>query len=221
MKRYLLALALCALACTCTAADVNPDNLAASVRVNCSNHSGNVTASSHGSAVAADLSSFGLKGDKYLLTAAHVVKDVTKTITIEIGRDAAKHWAKCSIVRVSSGLDIAVIECEESPGHLAQLSADKPAAGDALTLIGFPCDVGPCVFAAHYAEDEGFRAFMAVPFYHGDSGAPVFNGDGKLVGIAVAGVAASDDSKSLDMCQIIGIYIKSADIAKFLSGKDK
>jgi len=128
-------------------------------------------------------------GGTQLVTNFHVVAtDWTagrRTVTVTRGRS---HW-NGRVVEVSPGNDLAVIRV---PHHLPRLTiaGTRPDVGDAVLVLGSPLGLGGTVTsgivsAYRDAFDLDYLQFSA-PISPGNSGGPVLDEQGRVVGVAVA-----------------------------------
>lgn len=122
-------------------------------------------------------------------TARHVI-DRKCTYTV-IDSEGKRHVSFAP--RLHDSLDIGVIA---SLGVTVSPKTKKahPVMGEPVVVIGYPYDlrVGKTVFsitrgnAAAWYEDDVFK--HTAPTYYGNSGGPVFNMEGELVGIISSGI---------------------------------
>lgn len=178
--------------------------------------------SKHGTAVAVDLSRFGLDGANYLLTAAHCVVEKgrpIKAILIEIKR---RDWVDAEVIAFDEDLDIAILKAESAMPELADLAAeDTLEEGSALITIGSPRAM-PLTANHGFLSDKGDSRFndarakwyiggMAIT--HGNSGGPVFcPNTKKLVGIVTAIWEEFGES-----APNIAYFVAAPDINEFLT----
>lgn len=91
------------------------------------------------------------------------------------------------VVGVHDTLDVAVLRVE--PGSLKPLplSPTPPALGQLLVVIGYPLSVGPQVSLGVFSMDNGTEFYTDADISPGNSGSPVLNPDGAVVGM-VSGI---------------------------------
>jgi S1-C subfamily serine protease len=132
-------------------------------------------------------------GNGYIITAAHVVKDAHTLSVKRFGgesEDAEVLWA-------NAAYDVALMRMK-GRGPQAPLFCDRaPSIGDNVVAVGNP---GPLEFihsfgrvASDVATRLDFRAsyIASIAISGGSSGGPVFDENGRVVGIAVAVAVAS------------------------------
>ncbi|ASQ10239.1 serine protease [Sinorhizobium meliloti] len=131
-------------------------------------------------------------GNGYILTAAHVVKDAkTATLKTKDGktRQAAVLWA-------NTEYDIALLRSQDGNMDAAALDCRIAQAGDFITSYGNPLNVE---FAAAFGRIAGEPRALGpwksvfvtdITTVMGQSGGPVFDADGRLIGITVGVMGA-------------------------------
>lgn len=131
-------------------------------------------------------------GNGYVLTAAHVVQDSkTATLKTKDGRnmEAAVLWS-------NKEYDIALLRFEGAQIDAASLDCRVAQLGDTIISYGNPLNVE---FASAYGRIAGEpRAFgpwqsvfvTDITTVMGQSGGPVFDADGRLIGITVGVMGA-------------------------------
>lgn len=131
-------------------------------------------------------------GNGYILTAAHVVKDAkTATLKTKDGktRRAAVLWA-------NTEYDIALLRSQDGNMDAATLDCRIAQAGDFITSYGNPLNVE---FAAAFGRIAGEPRALGpwksvfvtdITTVMGQSGGPVFDADGRLIGITVGVMGA-------------------------------
>lgn len=131
-------------------------------------------------------------GNGYILTAAHVVKDAkTAMLKTKDGkiRQATILWA-------NKEYDIALLRSEDTKMDAAALDCRLAQAGDSITSYGNPLNVE---FASAYGRIAGEPRALGpwksvfvtdITTVMGQSGGPVFDADGRLIGITVGVMGA-------------------------------
>ena len=161
-----------------------------------------------------------------VVTNHHVVKDAQEIVMLY---DGVAYSMK--IVAKNSTADLALLEFDGLPRELDEASANRPSPLFPKVVVRSktPCEAGEQVFVVGYpqiglqgieskvtkgivssvtgfqGEKENFQ--MDAPIQHGNSGGPVFDGKGELVGVAVA---------MLRVGQNVNYAITSAELLKFL-----
>jgi hypothetical protein len=141
------------------------------------------TLKGYGNAVAVDLSEYGLKGRRYLLTAAHLLSGYEQSwIKVD------KEERACRAVWIDEGLDLAVVRVEDELAEVARLGSGGLKEGQALQWVSYHYDVkGSQKLSRDGKVSSRFKLSWLLAlegFGHGSSGSPVFK-DGKLAGIAL------------------------------------
>lgn len=126
----------------------------------------------------------------YVITAAHCADDEE---TIFVGRVDSVDHTKFGVSYMDSGADLAVLVPLEpfAPPRSVELSPEMPRLGDRIITIGHPSGL-------MYSVQTGIVSFIervggmtpdqrwmqiSAPTYRGNSGGPVLNRYGELVGI--------------------------------------
>jgi S1-C subfamily serine protease len=126
-------------------------------------------------------------GGGYILTAAHVVQN-NKTATLKT-KDGNTRQA--DVLWSNADYDIALLRTKDTTLDAATLDCRVARLGDAITSYGNPMNVE---FASAYGriagEPRGFGPWRSVfvtdiTTVMGQSGGPVFDADGLLIGITV------------------------------------
>jgi S1-C subfamily serine protease len=154
-----------------------------------------------GAAFAVDLSSYGLRSSRYLLTAAHLVISRNHAtphgdLEIEVGNN---QWALCKVVGLDRSRDLCLLESSVRLPVLSKLSnydeiRSVGRVGENVVVVGCPRGVPPCVSRGTLTDRQppvaGVRWQAAAAFNHGNSGGPVYDeASGKVIGVAVAGMS--------------------------------
>lgn len=178
----------------------------------------------YGSGVVVDLSDYGLDPKRtYVLTVAHVAD--AKGIRVEIRRPQfnASVWAEAKILAIDKALDVALLECDaEAPSKASILKEDTLEDGDLLIAIGGPggTALSPTfgTFAYRFGcmpwkEDDRVYWQASNAIFPGCSGGGVFNQNGTLVGLIVAGI--NSDGK---WAPNVTFFVPFVNIRLFLDG---
>ena len=139
----------------------------------------------------------------FVLTAYHVIEDLIETQIRVILADGA--ISRATIIGSSMRGEVALLQLE-SPTDLAPVTmadSDRVAIGDHALVIGHPFDednsltVGVVSQVDRFegigsGQDERWIANLVqfdAPANFGNSGGPVFNEDGQVIGMVIAGVS--------------------------------
>lgn len=166
----------------------------------------------HGKGIGVDLTKFNMPGDKFIMTAWHVVATST-TLYAEIDGD----WLRCAVVKHDEDFDIAIIEVKFAVPNRVEISEVEPDIGSKLVCLCAPEEEKPKEIKGQLiAKHEPTLANpllwqMSIShFNHGSSGSGVLL-DGKLCGIAVGMIKLEKTQKD---GTVVSEQIK--DVALFL-----
>lgn len=107
---------------------------------------------------------------------------------------------ECKIVGVCAYADIAVLEFNNyipnSSHHYLEWTTSPPEIGEACSILGNPLGLDEASFSMGYVRDwEYFHMqnhlesiSITAPLFSGNSGGPIINVDGKVIGIISAGI---------------------------------
>lgn len=145
------------------------------------------TAGGHGSG-------FIISNPGYVLTNHHVVGDNREVIVI-IGEE--EHRA--SVVRSHPGRDVALLKLEKQfASRPLQINANPVNLGEEIYVVGTPLDerlsfsISRGIISARRTLDQRSYYQTDAAVNPGNSGGPVFNDAGNVIGITVAGLFTSD-----------------------------
>jgi S1-C subfamily serine protease len=143
----------------------------------------------------------------FILTNAHnvMINGVVAPDLIVRFQDHLSVDIEVELVQADAGVDYAILKPKEGMWQTAlssnscQLSFSRPLKGDAIWVAGFPnyhkgdpvqINVGQVLSSRLYDGVDHFR--VSTMINKGNSGGPVFDQDGKVVGMASKGVDTSD-----------------------------
>jgi len=166
------------------------------------------TAGGHGSG-------FVISNPGYVLTNHHVVGQNRQVIVI-----MGEQEHRATVVRSNPGRDVALLKLEK--GFTAQslhINADAVNLGEEIYVVGTPLDerlsfsISRGIISARRVLDQRQFYQTDAAVNPGNSGGPVFNGAGNVIGITVAGLFTSDGaSKNINYVIPIMDALKALDI---------
>ena len=135
-----------------------------------------------------------------IMSAEHVLGKIPKigavvdgiTITDVIATAITEDGRSCELRVLARGDemfgDVATAEANCDAGRVAVIAEDSPAVGDKLFISGHP-DAWPMIVLTEGYFSGWLNDFMSMsaPAWPGNSGGPVFNARGQVVGILVRG----------------------------------
>ena len=151
-------------------------------------------ANSHGSG-------FFITDRGHIVTNAHVVGDAVRVRVVSSGKEE-KMIAE--VLRVDRKRDVALLRLEEIPDDLRlktlPIRLDKPRVGEDVYAIGAPNykrlqdTLTKGIVSAHRSDARERQPYIQadVAIYGGNSGGPLLDGYGNLVGLTVSGYVRGD-----------------------------
>ena len=145
------------------------------------------TAGGHGSG-------FLISAPGYVLTNQHVVGESREVIVIQGGQER-----RAAVVRSHPGRDVALLKLKAHNGaRPLQIDASQVSLGEEVYVVGTPLDES-LDFSITRGIISARRTLDKRPYYQtdaavnpGNSGGPVFNSSGHVIGITVAGLFTRD-----------------------------
>jgi tetratricopeptide (TPR) repeat protein len=132
-----------------------------------------------------------LTEDGLVLTAAHVVAGREK---VSVRNAQGKIFSVKEICPGDFSADAVLLRTEAEDQMFLRLADQEPAAGDALSVSGFPLSMNLPVTSRgkvrSLPSSPGRPMLTTVPMMPGQSGSPVLNEQGRLVGVASRGSLA-------------------------------
>lgn len=155
-------------------------------------------------------------GERTLLTNAHVVAGAeTLEINLWDGTTVA-----ADVRGAASGLDLAKVEVgadlvNTNQGRIAHFAAEDPAVGDEVYVFGFPEGGKFTVLAGEVLEyariDRRRSLVMSNEVVEGNSGGPVLDVDGRVVGVVQAKIAESGEGIAIPVTAVKEALAAAAD----------
>jgi S1-C subfamily serine protease len=158
-------------------------------------------------------SGFLVSKDGYILTAAHVVRDAT---SVKI-RWSDKEETAGQVVRISKGRDVALIKTDPRGRDPLALRRDAPPPGATVFAIGAPYgqELQGTVMRGVLSATrviQGYSFIQSdVAVNHGNSGGPLLDEQGRVIGICDAGITANQAQQGLNF------FVPVGDALDFLS----
>lgn len=164
-----------------------------------------------------------LKGGRYILTVNHVTENMMAKTIIVTYRDGMRTKAK--VVRRNKHFDIAVLRVEDININVPGLSIADPSSiklGDKVRTFGHPHGLvwmlseGIVSRKSYFpigSEGKKFLIWTTAWIERGNSGGPLVNEDGEIVGLVMAMVApygSTYGAKHLNLC------VSASEIRRFL-----
>ncbi|KGR80069.1 S1 family peptidase [Ureibacillus manganicus] len=124
-----------------------------------------------------------------IITCSHCIKPNLLNIVRFSGQNNAQ---KCKIIFNDSKIDIAILEVEKSLGKGVSIrDSSSVMIGQEAFVVGFPLNIKKITaLSANIAGFEPLNNFQLIridaSINHGNSGGPLFNEDGDLIGIVNA-----------------------------------
>lgn len=161
---------------------------------------------------------FIISPGQIVLTNQHIIEDA-KSVTISYGagkNETATEWD------FNEAVDLVLIAVDARRGGLTLSSGEMPASGEVLTMIGNPLGFFRIVSQVEFIGvahtggwDEPLYAIRGA-VYRGNSGSPIIDAEGKVVGVLFATVASSVQEEG-----VIGLVIPAAAIRRYIETLDE
>src|SRR4029079_1930262 len=158
-----------------------------------------------------------------VLTNRHVVQQCTGYEVI----DDADRKLKATLQAVDETRDLALLKTEEGFRNVAPFRRDlTPKLGEAVTVVGYPLagvlGTKPTVGFGHVRSTVGMRGDtkemqISVPIQRGNSGGPVLDHSGNVIGVVVSKLDALKLAQSTgDLAQNVNFAIRGEFVRDFL-----
>ncbi|HET7875815.1 MAG TPA: trypsin-like peptidase domain-containing protein [Methylomirabilota bacterium] len=148
-----------------------------------------------------------ISADGKVMTAAHVVHAMSD-ITVEFPTGGA---VKARVIASEPGADLSLMQLEQVPpgAKVARMAnSDSMRIGDQVIVVGAPYGLSHSLTVGHisarYAPNTVYRAFPLAEFFQtdapintGNSGGPMFNMAGEVIGIVSHIISKSGGSEGL------------------------
>jgi S1-C subfamily serine protease len=165
---------------------------------------------------------FAVRGDGYILTSYHIISGAD---SIAVSYQSRKH-VTAKLIKHSSTNDIALLKInEKTPQYLELEEPGNVNIGERVFTIGFPVmellgaepkySEGTISSLAGFYDEASFMQ-ISVPVQPGNSGGPLLNEKGKVVGIITATAAVSRFLKTTGTLPQNVNWAVKADIARTL-----
>ena len=177
-------------------------------------------------AVNAHGSGFIVSKGNYVITNYHVIKDSTKVAV----RNGTGTVSNAKVISISKKYDLAILELEKPYPKKFAISSknfESPIAGDDVISIGYPGigitfeqpTITQGIISKVFNDEDGIFLTTAA-INSGNSGGPIFNLNGKLVGVSFAALdKAGLFEKTGQLPTDMGYAIKSTMIKKVFKHK--
>ena len=146
---------------------------------------------------------FNIDPEGIIITNHHVIENASRIIV------RFPNGVPCKVITWESKpeYDLAVLHLEKSDLPYVTLQHEIPLIGDQVMVVGNPLGLNNVVVEGKVGaylsiEDKAEQVFsIHAPIYPGNSGSPVYNQQGKVVGVVFATFKADND----DSNEIIGL----------------
>ena len=137
-------------------------------------------------------------GDGYILSNAHVVFDkksdrgVAYAADEILCKDASQNVYELDLIYADIKKDMVLLHSDELSVDGVTFCAKEVETGEKIYAIGNSKGQGICILDGIVSDNErliGSDKFImfSAPIVHGNSGGPIFNGNGEVIGIATLG----------------------------------
>ena len=148
---------------------------------------------------------FALTNDGYLVTAYHVISDGKGDCDSVYIQTQDGQYYKANLVNYSSDNDIAILKVEKKNFRFGKgevpymFTTGKAGLGSEIFTLGYPKE--DIVYSEGYIsskngyQGENMQYTLVLPAGHGQSGSPVIDGKGNILGILTA-IGSQDESNT-------------------------
>lgn len=172
-----------------------------------------------GGALVAFGSGFFISKDGHIATNNHVIEGAKKVMVTSAGQTRT-----ATVVAVDEGKDIALLKVDHMPATHLRLADHMVKLGDRVFTVGFPRPTSQgknakftegSVSSLTGLEDDGDQMQISVPIQPGNSGGPLVNGEGRVVGVIVATLNhAHTLASSKSLPQNVNFAVKADHLSK-------
>ncbi|HEU5046551.1 MAG TPA: trypsin-like peptidase domain-containing protein [Rickettsiales bacterium] len=160
---------------------------------------------------------------QYIVTNAHVVKGCSKVII-----KGAVSERKATVSFIDENRDLALIESDMPPLEFAPLryNIDELKTGDKVLIIGYPGEAGARgEYKMVESQIENIQInnvdnnkwlYITDVLAHGNSGGPVFDTSGNVIGVVVAQAVFQPGSPKPEKINSVGVVITLKTLQQFL-----
>ena len=141
---------------------------------------------------------FFVSEDGWIITAGHKVdKDfpTAEKIFVKLNRiDGDKIFESERVVSPPQGYDLLLLKVDHKPKYYFKIFKD-PYLFEENWIIGFRGVANICISPSGYATSNTAKPelyYTTASIYYGNSGSPVFNRKGEVLGVAVQGIPMGD-----------------------------
>ena len=150
---------------------------------------------------------------KCLVTADHVVRGDEDSVLVE-DHDKKDHAAK--VIRSSKEADVAVICTTDMKMVPVKLAKTLPELYDGVFTIGNPLSYKNIMTEGTYEGVYENKSMFSAPIAPGNSGGPVFNTDGEVIGLADAVALYKPDQITKMIFPHLAIMVPVSTIKEFV-----
>ena len=164
---------------------------------------------------------FNIDPGGIIITNYHVIEDaMNMSITFPDGKVyRADHWSS----RPESDLAVISLQAENLPAAPVDFS-NLPAPGDKIRVVGNPLEMNNILVEGQVLQylkikDRQGRIFsIDAPIYPGNSGSPVYDMDGQVVGV-VFGSLKGENNGSVQVAGLAVSIIEAQDLIKAMTAE--
>ena len=137
--------------------------------------------------------------EELVVTNRHVIADAQ---WVNVTNSDGSVFSASKILAQSDDPDLALLEVSGANGTPVEFATRTLLDGEAVYAMGNPMGIYPCIFDGIVVKREHFEGntrfiLSNVNTLQGNSGGPVFNSEGKLIGVVVGSI--SDGTNAMDL----------------------
>lgn len=162
---------------------------------------------------------FNIEPSGLIITNHHVIDGaVNMSITFSSGKVyKAEYW------KSKPEFDLAVIKLKAADLPIVPINSEQPNSGDKIRVVGNPLGLNNIVVEGEFKrylkvkDKPGTILGIDAPIFPGNSGSPVFDRKGKVIGVVFGSLHKQNDNQE----EIVGLVIPIKEVMEWQSEKEE